>query len=351
MILKINDRIRTRKLQYFSDFNVYMKYDAVGSSFSFSFYFDPDNQEHVDLACIGHYHICTVEHNGELILTGTVLSEAFTDGPKTELVHIGGYSLPGVLEDCEIPVGAGYQSDLLSLNDIAQKYLPYFGLSYAVDSQVSDKMNEPFDSTTANEGQSVKSYFSELASQKNIIVSHNAKGQVLFTGLVPRKKPVAEFTGGVPGTTMKLDFNGQAMHSKIWVVSQTDVEDANATENSVTNPYVLSRVFREKVSVMNSGKEIDALQAAKNIRSQELKNLKLTIDTDRWDIDGKIIRPGMIISVQNPRIYLKKKSNWFVDEVHLMGSSDKMVATLTCVPPSVYDGTEPEYLFAGINLH
>jgi prophage tail gpP-like protein len=85
--------------------------------------------------------------------------------------------------------------------------------------------------------------------------------------------------------------------------------------------------------------------------SQELKNIKLTINLDRWEIDGKLIKPNSIIAVKNPEIYLFQKSNWFIESVRFIGDEKQRTATLTCVLPSVYDGSTPSYIFEGINLH
>lgn len=351
MELFINDRIRNRKIQFFNDFSLSLKYDAMASQFSFKFYFNPDIREHIEVACIGHYHLCKLYHDGELILTGQILSEAFVDGPETQLVAIGGYSLPGVLDDCEIPPSLyPLQSDLLSLREIASKYIKPFGIEMVVDSSVARQMDEVYEESTANAGQSIKSFLSELASQKNIVISHNAKGQLLFTRPSPNQKPVIDFSPGIPATQMSLSFNGQGMHSRIYAINQTDIDDINTSESFVDNPFVLPRVFRQKVSIQNSEK-IDTLQSAKNMRAQELKNLQLGIVTDRWQIDGKILRPGQIITAKNPKVYLFKKTRWVIEEIELTGNSTRTTAAIKCVPPSVYDGTEPVNIFAGINQH
>ena len=351
MELRINDRIRTRKVDYFTSFNVSLRYDAVASSFQFNFLFNPDNIEHKEMSCIGHYHLVTVEHNNELLLTGYLLSQGFEDDPVKKLSAFSGYSLPGFLEDCEIPISLyPLQADGLSLREISQKIMQEFRLKMVVDPAVSSRMDEIFEKTTANEGQNIKSYLTELASQKNIVISHTAKGELHFTQAKAQHKPILYFDGGIPFTRMSLSFNGQGMHSDITVIKQADKDGGNAGEATVKNPYV-PFVYRPKVIRQSSGNDIDTLQAAKNARAAELKNLKLTIVTDRWEIDGKIIRPNNVISVLNPNVYLYKKSDWFIEQVDLAGDNTKTTATLSCVPVEVYNGQEPKYMFAGINLH
>lgn len=359
MILKVNDRIRNRRVAPFTWIDLTLKYDAVASVFSFKFNFNPENQDHVNLAAIGHYHTCTLEHNNELILTGQILSQFFHDEPVPQTVTMSGYSLPGVIEDCEIPPEAyPLQSSFLSLRQIATKYFKPFGIKFVVDPSVAVRMDQKYNEANATSGQSLKSFICELASQKNIVVSNDQFGRVVFTQPSQTQRPITHFKkGGTKWTGMTLSFDGQAMHSRLFVINQSDIDDINTSERAVNNPYVFpSEVFRQKVIVMNSGNRLDNLDlgggavAAKNALAQELKNLKLSIRMDRWDIDGRIVRPGDIVSVTNPQCYIFKKSNWLVEEVSMVGQPDEERANLTCVLPEVYNGGTPKFLFEGINV-
>lgn len=356
MILRINDRIRNRKIEFFNDFHLNLKYDSLASIFSFKFYFNPENPEHKDLAVPGHYHLATVEHNNELLITGQILSETFSSAAERSPVSIGGYSLPGILEDCNYvpPANGSLQFTGLPFDQIARQVIAPFGLGIVIDPIVSSLMGETFEETECNISQTVKGYLSQLASQKNIVLSHNAKGQVVFTRAPLYGKPIFNFTKDLPTTSMSLGFNGQAMHSHIYVVAQADVNDADTTTSEpIRNPYVINTVYRPKVIVQSSKSvkaEVDPLQAARNARAQELKGLSLKIVTDRWIINDKIIRPGQMISALNPEVYLYKKTNWIIEEVDLVGDKKKTTATLTCVLPECFNGGEPSYIFSGINL-
>lgn len=351
MILKINDRIRNRKVDFFTKFAIEFKYDSIASLFSFDFFFNPENQEHVDLACIGHYHLATLEYNDELLLSGFILNEKFTDKSQKQLTRFSGYSYPGVLEDCQIPVSLyPLQSDGLTLKEIAQKLLKPFNLKMVIDASVSSRMEEVYKTTTAKESQSIATYLTELSSNKKIIVSHTSKGELLFTEANTKSNPILNFDGGIPFDEMSLDFNGQEMHSDITVVKQADIDGGNAGQFTIKNPYV-PYVFRPRVIVQSSGTDIDTELVAKTALAEELKNLRLTIKMDRWLVDGKVIKPNNTILVKNPDIYLFKSTKWFIESVKLEGDKEKTVATLSCVLPEVYNGQPPKYIFEGVNTH
>ena len=356
LTLYIDDRIRNRKVDFFNDFTLQLAHDSVGSVFSFNLYFDPNNIEHKEFICVTHFHIVRLEFNGQLILTGNITSQRFTESSVRKTVSIGGYSLPGVLEDCQIPTQSyPLQSDGLSLRQIADKLLRPFKIKYEVDAAVSGRMSKSFDKATATESQTVKDFLTELASQKDIIISHNAEGALLFTEGKTNMTPVMvlDLTKGAQlGTEYTLDYDGQAMHSHITVQKQADLKGGNAGSVTIRNVYVIGSVYRPRVTSQTSGDDIDTSEAAKRELANELRGVKLTIKTDRWlDDDGNLFAPNTMIQVLAPQLYIYRMEDWFIESVNYEGNNTQTIATLNCVLPEVYNGKTPVSIFREINLH
>lgn len=349
MILKINGH----NLNYFNSFTLNLVYNSVASSFSFNFVFEPANELHRSLFKPGTYHKCVLEHNGEVLITGIILSHSFSLSDTKEAASLAGYSLPGVLEDCEIPTTLyPLQSDGLSLRQIAEKFIKPFNLKLVVENEnsntpyyksVSDKADEKIEVSTAYETQSIKEYLNEIAAQKNVTLSHDSSGNLLLTRAKTNLKPLMEFNGNIPGTKIALSFDGQSMHSIITVQKQADSDGGNAGESSVNNPY--ASVYRPKVLSQTSGTDINTQEAARNALGYELAKIRLTITTDRWEINGKIIKPNNIVSVQSDELYLYKKSNWFIESISFTGNESSTTAVLTCVLPEVYNNSTPKNIF------
>jgi len=352
MILKINDRIRNRQIEYFDQFRLALRYDAVCSRFSFLGQFDPDNAEHKDIYCVGHYHIVTLEHNGNLLLTGYMVSESLKSSKVKSPVSVGGYSLTGALEDCNLPKSIyPIQFDKMTLREIVEKVITPFGIKYKIDVAVEADMNVPINETEAEPTQTVRSFLTELMMQKGIVMTHDELGRIIFTKANTKKKPILNYGGtGLPCPEMTLTFNGQAMHSDITVIRQASKEGGNASEFTIKNPYV-PYVLRTKTVIQKSGDDISVEAAARAILSEELSNISVSFSTDRWEIDGRVIKPGDLITILNPEIYLYKRSTWLIEQVELVGNSKALVAEIKCVLPEVYNTDAPEYLFKGINLH
>lgn len=348
MILRINDRIKVRKVDFFNQFSLSLKYDSIASSFAFSFYFDPKNPDHRELSCVSHFHEAIVEHNGEKLVTGYILSQVFNSSEVKELVQFAGYSLPGVFEDCEIPPSLyPLQSDGLTLRQIAQRLIGPFKIKMIVDPAVSSRMDKVYEKITAKESDTIKAYLTELATQRNIIITHNENGNILFTEAKAKSIPILHFEPGdnsIPFTTMSMSFGGQQLHSDITVMKEAGSDGGNAGEFTIKNPYV-PIVYRPKVIIQNSGDDNSTEDVAKNALAAELKNIVLTIVTDRWEVDGKIIKPNNLISVINPELFIFKKTNFFIESINFIGDNTKTTATITCVLPEVYNGKTPKNIF------
>lgn len=341
----MNLKLNNKDFYGFSDFSLTLNYGAVASAFSLGLYFDPYNADHKKLLRPGAYTEARVEHNGELLITGPLLSPTFTDSPAKQLVKIGGYSRPGVLEDCEPPLSIyPLEFQKLSLREIADKLLAPFQLSYTYTNTVAAEMNEVYETVDAKNTQSVKAFLSELAAQKNIVISHTPAGQLLFTRARTDRTPIIDLdNGGMPGTEISLSFNGQAMHHEITVFKEAAADAGNAGEATISNPYVSA--YRPKVMVQSSGTDVDTSLAAKTALAAQLKNIKLTVQTDRWEVNGAVIKPNNIISVRSPELFLYNKTRWFIESVALKGNEKQTTATLTCVLPEVYSGETPKNIF------
>jgi prophage tail gpP-like protein len=346
MNLKINDRIQVRDIEFFNDFVLNLRYDSLSSTFNFGFYFDSTNPDHRELACVSHYHEAIIEHNGQRMMTGFILAETFTDQPAKQLTQFAGYSLPGVLEDCQIPTDLyPLQSDGLNLRQIAEKLVRPFKLKIIVDESVSKKMDKVFPKTTANATQSIKEYLNDLASSRDIVMSHDSNGALLFTSAKVDQQPIL-IVGpeGIPGVSMTMAFSGQQIHSHITVIKQASADGGNAGEFTIRNPYV-PIVYRPKVITQNSGDDNDTATAARMALSEELRNIVLTVNIDRWEIDGKLILPNNVIRVRNPNLFIFKQTDWFIESIAYKGDNLSNTATLTCVLPEVHNKKSPKNIF------
>lgn len=363
MNLKINHRKGVVDVKYFNNFQLNLKYDSVASTFGAEFLFDPENQQHAEMACVSHYHECIVEHNGELLMTAYILSQGFVASSKQQLAKIGGYSKCGVFEDCDIPTNVKgvaqseyLQYDGLTLKEIALKLLKPFGIGLSIEGvakkdsnsplTLDEKLDKKIDSTTGSVSQNIKQFLTELAVQRNVILSNAASGNLLFTEARTYQKPLFHVEVGVIATKIDVKYNGQGMHSQITVIKQADDQggDSDSNEYTIYNPYC-PIVYRPKVVVQSSGDTNTIEEFAKNALAAELKNITFTIDIDRWEVNNKLVKPNNIITIKSPENFIYNKATLFIESVSFKQDSKEETAILNCVLPEVYNRQSPVNIF------
>jgi prophage tail gpP-like protein len=295
----------------------------------------------------------------KLIFTGTILNHVFNSNKGRNLVVFSGYSKCGILEDVTIPVkDYPLESNNRSLIDIATRLCGLYGIKVSVSKNISNLVNTDvkvksglkektdiksleaktktvFGRTSAGPTETVKDYLAKLCSQKNIILSHNAKGDVVLFQPEYDQLPKFFFDKG-NSLEMQLSFNGQALHSEIDIVSQPsdDNQGVSLTDKAVNT---LIPVYRPTTKILTSGEETDTKQAAKNELAAELKAINLSIK-----LQGIIdtIYPGEIINCHNHYIYCYAYNRFMVESIDFEFDEKEDTTTLNCLIPEAFTGGE-----------
>lgn len=341
----ISIKINNKSFTFFETYQIDLRFNAISSSFSFSALFEPDNQTHRSLFKPLSFNLIEIFESGNLILTGYVVNNTFSDSSKPEKTSFSGYSKTGLLEDCTIPQSIyPIQFENLSLIEIARKLCDPFGISVIVDPIVQSEVDTVFASESAKETDTIKKYLASLCNQKNLVLSHNSRGNLLITRIKADVLPVQFFNSTSANTEMNLTTNGQGMFSESLVMKQAGIITDNAGEELINNPFITR--FRSSTTIQSSGTDNDTKFAAENILSKQLQNIKLTIQTDDIKFDnGNLLKPNMVITVQSDKLFLFKRTKFFIESVNLTGNKDSDTASLTCVIPEVYTKQTPINIF------
>lgn len=338
MKLKINGRF----FNFFSDITVNYKLDSVASTFSFSGRFDPDNSEHREIFRPLAYHKVEIfSDDDELLLTGNLVNTDLGSDSKRELQNLSGYSKAGILEDCTIRPSA-YPLEKLNVNleDLTQNLLSEFDIDFVVDDSVLNEMRIEYKKTVAQPTETIKSFISKLAAQRNIILSHNEKGDLVFFKPDLTAEPVL-FLTPENTITMGLKVNGQQIHRNISVIRQPS-KDNNSLSPVDTVENILVGADRSITKVLSSGSETETKKAADNALAAQLKSIDFTVFLNRIE-DVKV---GDIIEVQNPEIHLYDRTKLVISSIVVKETKTSNEMTLKLVLPETFSGEPPKNIFA-----
>jgi prophage tail gpP-like protein len=361
MELKVNGKTITK----YNNVAVSLKYDSVGSTFGFNLYFNPasDSDKYIFLPFT--YNRVEIRHNGELLITGVLIGQSFSDSAKKEYTQISGYSITGVLEDCTAEYNATLVKQNVSLIDWASYLITPFGLNVTATKNVSAICDEVFPVLEIKPSQTIKDCLSTYALQKNVVLSHTPQGDLLLTQADSSKKPIFAFKTGT-WLNMTLVTNGQAMNDQISVTGQYIVGDANGVESApIKNPYLDSTrgfkglqstagyvpLFRPRVVEQTTGNANTPPLLARRVLGNQIKTaIRLSIQIQGWTLNGVIPRPADIVTVENPELFLYQKSKWFIESVDFQGDEKSETATLNCVLPESFNNDSVFNIFTGTNL-
>lgn len=331
-----------------------MKFNAISSAFNFAYYFDPNNQGHIEFSCWSHFHEATIiADNDETVMVGTLLSQKFKQSAEPQLSNVAGYSKTGALEDCTVG-RANYplQTDGLSLVQICERLCRPFEIEVEVDSAVASRANQSLGTSTIEPTENIKSYLTKLARQKDIVLSHTTDGKLWLTEANINQTPILDLDlsgPSLPCLSAEFEFNGQPVHSEILVQKQQSLTGGNAGSEVIRNPYAVG-IYRPTSVNQTSGDDNDTTSAARRALANELRNIKLMIEMDRWFVGDKLIKPNSLLTIKAPNLYLPNKSTFFIEQVILTGNENAQRATLNCVIPEVYTGKIPTSLVDGFNI-
>lgn len=324
-------------------------FDAIASTFSFEAYFDPDNAAHRRLFRPLSYHDVVIYEGSKVVLTGTALASRYASTlTNSASVPVSGYSKTGVLGDCNIPKDLyPLEVNNKSLIEICTVLCEPFGITVEVQQDVKEDAEKLYENSTAEASQSIADYLTDLATQRNIIISHTPGGNLLLTRPKKDRSSIATYREGMPATEISLEVNGQGMHSEITVLREATVGSDIEGDSTVSNPMITA--FRPGVKEQTKGDAGDTDKTVQSVFASELTNISLTIASDRWEwYNGRVVsmlKPNEYVTVIAKSCFLARPSNWFVRSVSLSETVEGRTATLSCVIPESFNGEEPKNMF------
>lgn len=344
-------KIGTTNYDFFNKITIRSKFGHIASGFNLTALYENENPVHRRIFRPLSYNPIQINsERGERLITGTILNNKFLTDKTQRKASASGYSTCGIVQDCSIPLSAyPLQFNGLTIRQIAERLLTPFGLTISIvnDGGIADQV---IDEVTASPSDSVSQFLTNIVAQRNLVLTNNEFGQLQITRPNLNQAPIATYREETPATSIELTVNGQALHSSITAMKQIDIEGDNVAESTVENPTI--PIFRPLIKLQNVGNDNQTEDAARNIRANELRAIRLKITSDRitW-LNGnranavETIRPNNIISVISPENYIYNRTSFFVEQVELTIDDKKEIAVLNCVLPEVYSNQTPKFSF------
>jgi len=335
-------KIENKFFNHFSNLTLKFNLDTFASVFSFDARFDPFNVEHQKIfKPLTYPKIEIFSNDMDLLLTGNIVNNDFASSKTPQLVSFSGYTKSGILEDVTIPDSVyPLEKNNQSLSEISAQLLKPFEIGQLIESNVVNEMNLVYEKAVAQPTQSVASFLTQLASQRNIVIGHTKKGDVYYFKAFIGSKPVKSYDESNL-LSSKMAINGRAFHSDITVRRQPSDENVGvSTVDGVKNPNV--EQIRSVCKILSSGDDTSTIEAAQNVLASELRGIQLGLELPKIDTS---ILCGQIIEFINPELFIYKKQKFVINEIIYKEDSEADTMTVNCLTPEAFTGGIPTNIF------
>jgi prophage tail gpP-like protein len=362
-------KVKGRFYDFFNDVTINTPLASIASTFAFTAH-ESDVPGNAELfRPLSFHRVQFFDDDMRLLSTGTILNHRFNEEAMPDLVYFSGYSVPGVLEDSKIPPNSyPLESNGLSLEQIARKYLKYFDIPLIVYPEVAKECAEIIEKSVATPEETIKDYLCKIAAQKNVIVSHDIYGNLIMFRPKIKESPKL-FLNDTNTLNISLEVNGQNMHSHYTSIRQPtkstedtdafdrdyDADAGESFEDSFDKPKKkgfqiesistirnsLVKGYRPTVDVLSSGTFYTTTTAARNKMASELENIRISFSLNYWPK----VSVGDVVEIQSVRRAIPNKVRMIIDSTVISESSDQKTMSGTLVLPETFTGETPKNIF------
>lgn len=284
----------------------------------------------------------TVTVGGNVFFNGTLVTVNPVLENERKILSLGGYSLPGVLNDCTMPASSfPLEFFGFDLSDIALNVANTFGLS--VDFR--DDPGAPFEFISLEPGQKILPFLSGLAKERNLVMSNTRDGKLLFWRSVEVGQPVAILRQGeTPLLSVVPFFTPQEYYSHITGIEFVFFGDLGS-QFTVKNPR-LGDVVRPFTFTIEDTFETIAKTATEAKAGRMFGNAaSYLIRLSTWrDPNGQLWQPNTTIKILAPDAMIYNVFEFIIRSVEFDINRTTETATLNLVLPGSFSGEIPEFL-------
>ncbi len=335
--LTINGKV----FRFWSNVNITQHLDAV-STVNFNSPFEPDQEIFREAFRPYSYQEVRIDVGGQLLFTGTLVNPVPTLGPRERSVSARCYSKPGVLSDCTPPASAyPLQWDAATLRTIAADVCRPFGVSVVFP----EGSGLVFERISLDPGSKVMPDLARFASQRNLVIRSNERGQLVFLRPKETGEPVARFREGLgPLQSVTPSIGSQQFYSHITGVAPSIV-GLEGPQATVVNPR-LKGVLRPYVYPASDTEEGGLQEAVRSkIGRMYAESASYEVELDTWrDVDGNIWQPGDFVTLTAPGCMVYSEYTFQIRTVYLKATPNEQSATLNLIIPGTLSGKVPETL-------
>lgn len=310
------------------------------STIEFNAPWDPNDPASRDTFRPFSYKLLDVTIDEKPSLTGRMALIDPTLSPSKSTQTAGGYSLPGVLGECTPGVvSLPLEFKKQNVHQIAAALAKPFGIEIKVETDPGPV----FDKVAIDPADKILPSISDLAKQRNQVISNTVKGELLFRQSIKTGSPVVKLEQGAPPLLgVKPAFDPSSYYSELTGLKPMNVRSKKSYQITVQNT-LFSDVYRPFMFRTEDTKDADTLAAVEAKIGRMFGNMvsySITVATWRTPA-GDLWEPNTFLQLKAPGVMIYNEYKFLIRKVILRKTPGSEVATLELVLPGAFEGTQP----------
>lgn len=286
----------------------------------------------------------TMAINGKKVLTGRCDSPKTENAANSKVMMINTYSTPGILETTCPPISAfPLEFKDMPLNLIAQQLCAFHGITTSFEADPGPR----FKRVDIQPGENILPFLAGLATQRNLVITSDAEGQLVFWQGGGTGTPVSRLEKGMPEVLNCPTTIDQAYYysSVTGIMPSKSRKNKMGKQFTVDNPHKtdIVRPYNFEAMDIDEGELETAVEAAAGRMFAGVFTVDLTLTT--WeDQSGQLFVPGKLLSLKSEEDFIKNSYDFLIASVTLMKVATSKTANMKLVLPGVYSGEIPQRL-------
>lgn len=325
------------KFDFWPSIKINRSIDTIGDTFELTAPWLPENSRFRKIFKPFGYQDVVVYIGGEKIISGTAVNINPNSNANQKEVKISGYSRAAVLNDVMMPSSAfPLQFSNLTLLQIAQRLSTPFGIKVIFKTSPG----APFKNVVLAPDKKIYPFLIELATQRGIIISSDADGNMIFQKSTTSPATMTIIEGQPPFSTASVTFDGQQRYSSFaalgdgWKSGRGQIaviEDPAIKKTGILRPFIY------KATDIEHG---DLKEAARSKLGRNIANsmqIDVTVNGLR-DRNGNLWKDNQKVIFQSPGNMLHIATEYVIRDVEFIKDDKSEMSNLTLVFPEAFSG-------------
>ena len=325
---------------YFTDYSITFEIDTF-DTFSFSAPFDKDLFNYRESFRPFSYKPVAIYYGKNLILTGVLLAPESSATPGRKEVSIKGYSKPGILNDCMMPISS---FPLEFNNQTLKQITPSICKSYGLKYRFLSSSGNPFEKVSIGIDKNAFSFLSDLSTQRGLLLSNDTQGNLIFWKSGTGNNIASFKEGDLPFISCNSTFNYQSFYSHITGITST-TESKNSAKYTYENKYLTKMgILRNYNFIASDSKDSEIKQAVLAKAGQmfgECVSYELKVQGHK-DRGGSLYEKNKLISLYSPNAMIYKETILLIKSLTMSHTINGDMTSFDLVLPGSYTGEIPE---------